>query len=229
MVIDGVDFFGDLARGRQPCSNTLVYSIEFDSVDLYYIGDTQYTKEKVFQYFEPVAVVGGEYIIDNLKFVVTNLLQDGVLCIDTLVDYKAFLNAKKTGQREVMEFDNKQKSIAISPNEAERINNFNATHVSIDSKSDGIHEVLKQRGNRYGEFPEHARITQNIKRAMEDSPNWDTLDNYQKETLEMTAHKIGRILNGDPNYDDSWVDICGYNQLVVDELRKQEKKNKCHY
>jgi hypothetical protein len=34
----------------------------------------------------------------------------------------------------------------------------------------------------------------------------------------MIVHKIGRILNGDPNYDDSWADIAGYAQLVVKEL-----------
>ena len=35
-----------------------------------------------------------------------------------------------------------------------------------------IESTLQERATRYGEFPEHARITQNIKRAMVDSPNW---------------------------------------------------------
>jgi hypothetical protein len=34
----------------------------------------------------------------------------------------------------------------------------------------------------------------------------------------MICHKIARILNGDPNYADSWVDIAGYAQLVADRL-----------
>lgn len=83
-----------------------------------------------------------------------------------------------------------------------------------------IAEILEERGSRYGSFAEHARITQNIKRAMKDSPNWDILSDSQKEALEMEAHKIGRILNGDPSYLDSWVDITGYNQLVVAELEE---------
>ena len=37
----------------------------------------------------------------------------------------------------------------------------------------------------------------------------------------MMQHKIGRILNGDPAYLDSWVDIVGYTQLVVNELESQ--------
>ena len=34
----------------------------------------------------------------------------------------------------------------------------------------------------------------------------------------MIAHKLGRIVNGDPNYADSWDDIAGYAKLVSDEL-----------
>lgn len=40
----------------------------------------------------------------------------------------------------------------------------------------------------------------------------------QRECLEMIAHKIGRILNGDPHYEDSWRDIAGYATLVADRL-----------
>lgn len=82
-----------------------------------------------------------------------------------------------------------------------------------------VSEILAERGNRYGDFSEHARITQAIKRAMSDSPNWAELPDYMKEALEMNAHKVGRILNGDPLYDDSWVDIVGYTQLVVNALQ----------
>ena len=81
-----------------------------------------------------------------------------------------------------------------------------------------IAATLAQRGNRYGAFSGHAKITQNLKRAMQDSPNWASLTDQQREALEMVAHKIGRILNGDPNYHDSWHDIVGYTKLVADEL-----------
>ena len=83
-----------------------------------------------------------------------------------------------------------------------------------------IQEVLQERGSRYGDFKGHALITQNIKSAMRHSPNWAKLPDDMKETLEMIAHKAGRILNGDPFYDDSWVDIVGYTQLIVDSLRR---------
>lgn len=81
-----------------------------------------------------------------------------------------------------------------------------------------IADTLAERGSRYGDFAEHARITQAIKAAMVDSPNWASLPPDMREALEMNAHKVGRILNGDPNYHDSWHDIIGYTKLVADRL-----------
>jgi len=81
-----------------------------------------------------------------------------------------------------------------------------------------IDDTLVERGSRYGDFAEHARITQNLKRALADSPNWATLPDDMKEALEMVAHKLGRILNGDPNYHDSWHDMIGYIKLVERRL-----------
>jgi len=79
-------------------------------------------------------------------------------------------------------------------------------------------QTLNERGANYGSFEGHAKVTQGLKRVMEDSARWDDLSVSQKEALEMVVHKIGRILNGNPNYVDSWRDIVGYTQLVVDQL-----------
>lgn len=84
-----------------------------------------------------------------------------------------------------------------------------------------IQDTLKERGSRYGEFKSHANITQGLKDVMKATPGWYELAPYQKESLEMVAHKIGRILNGDPMYLDSWHDCIGYLQLVENELEKQ--------
>lgn len=86
-------------------------------------------------------------------------------------------------------------------------------------------DILNERGKRYGKFTEHARITQNMKieafhilkkRGVELQPD-------QAEALDMIFHKIGRILNGDPDYADSWRDIAGYAQLVADGLEGIER------
>jgi hypothetical protein len=36
----------------------------------------------------------------------------------------------------------------------------------------------------------------------------------------MIFHKIARILNGNPDYVDNWIDIAGYAKLVADDLEK---------
>ena len=82
--------------------------------------------------------------------------------------------------------------------------------------SNDVDKILEERGSRYGKFKDHAYITQYYKDTMK--PYSDKLSDSQKEALDMIFHKIGRILNGDPNYADSWVDIAGYAKLVVDEL-----------
>ena len=81
-----------------------------------------------------------------------------------------------------------------------------------------IDDTLDERGSRYGDFCEHARVTQNIKRAMYFSKNWPALDDPMREALEMVAHKIGRILNGDEFYKDSWTDVIGYVRLIEKDL-----------
>ena len=88
--------------------------------------------------------------------------------------------------------------------------------------STDIEKVLIERGNRYGEFNEHAQIAQDLKTIMHDTQSWDKLLPDMKEALDMIQHKIARILNGDPHYQDSWVDIAGYSKLVADGLKKAE-------
>lgn len=87
-----------------------------------------------------------------------------------------------------------------------------------------VDAILDERGSRYGRFSEHARITQNIKRAMGDSPNWATIPMDTREALEMVAHKVGRMLNGDPEYVDNVIDIIGYMQLVLDRMNGKAER-----
>jgi hypothetical protein len=85
-----------------------------------------------------------------------------------------------------------------------------------------IDQTLAERGQRYGDFTGHAAVTQSLKRAMAEGVSWPKLSEIQREALEMIAHKIGRILNGDPNYADSWADLAGYARLVEQRLAPQE-------
>ena len=81
-----------------------------------------------------------------------------------------------------------------------------------------IDHVIKDRDGRYGGFKDGAIIMQQLKTVMRSTDGWERLTDSQKEALEMIQHKIGRVLNGDPTYVDSWTDICGFSQLIVNEL-----------
>ena len=83
---------------------------------------------------------------------------------------------------------------------------------------DDLDAMLGERETRYGDFVSHARVSQSIKSAMQHSRNWKDLRDCQKEALDMVAHKIARILNGDPEYHDNWFDILGYVRLVEKSL-----------
>ncbi|MCO5157554.1 MAG: hypothetical protein M9945_12540 [Aquamicrobium sp.] len=81
-----------------------------------------------------------------------------------------------------------------------------------------LEQLLAERKSTHGEYRDHAAYTQAIKSLCRSSDNWSSLQDHQKETLEMIAHKIGRILAGDPNFDDHWRDISGYAKLTADRL-----------
>jgi len=101
---------------------------------------------------------------------------------------------------------------------AEGINRYFDFSINSGIKSDTVEDTLKERGSRYGEFKYHAGISQKLKSIMYNTSGWDGLNNSQKESLEMIQHKVARVLNGDPNYDDNWKDIAGYSTLVFQEL-----------
>lgn len=83
-----------------------------------------------------------------------------------------------------------------------------------------IDKTLAERGSRYGAFVGHAKVTQMLKAVIQDAltERGKVLLDDQQEALDMICHKIGRIVNGDPDYADSWVDIAGYAKLVADRL-----------
>jgi Domain of unknown function (DUF6378) len=86
--------------------------------------------------------------------------------------------------------------------------------------------VLAARGDKYGPFAGHAQVTQRLKSILVEEllRRRKTLAHDQQEALDMIFHKIGRIINGDPDYSDSWVDIAGYATLVAIRLQEKERK-----
>ena len=87
--------------------------------------------------------------------------------------------------------------------------------VQADTNVDAI---LNTRATTYGSFKDVAQVAQEMKNAIRMCNNSE-LEDDQIEALDMIASKIARIVNGDPNHTDSWVDIAGYAQLVADRLQ----------
>ena len=97
------------------------------------------------------------------------------------------------------------------------------TSVNEDRLVHDVNALITERGNRYGKFSEGAVIMQYLKSFMHQTEGWSRLTTSQRESLDMIQHKIGRILNGNPTYDDNWKDIAGYATLIVEELNEVKK------
>lgn len=79
-------------------------------------------------------------------------------------------------------------------------------------------ELLAERATTHGDFAVHARVTQLIKEALVSTGDSGKLSHVQREALDMIAHKMGRIVAGDPDHVDHWDDIAGYARLVSQRL-----------
>ena len=88
-----------------------------------------------------------------------------------------------------------------------------------------IEEVLNERQTTYGSFTKNAETAQMLKYFVKQGDNYNDMSVVQREALDMILHKIARIVNGDPNYIDNWIDLCGYSQLVIEEVKSYEKPN----
>ena len=84
-----------------------------------------------------------------------------------------------------------------------------------------IDETLDARAQDYGKFKDGAALMQGIKRLLADHAlrHNKTFADDQWEALEMIVHKMARIVNGNPDKVDHWVDIAGYATLVADRLQ----------
>lgn len=90
--------------------------------------------------------------------------------------------------------------------------------------ADDVNKILSERKNSHGDFSDNAATTQEIKELMFNCTGWTRLSHVQREALDMIAHKIGRILAGDPNFKDHWLDLSGYATLVANRCPEPENK-----
>jgi hypothetical protein len=76
-----------------------------------------------------------------------------------------------------------------------------------------VDKLLSDRKKTHGNFPDNARIRQMLKQEARTAPNWDNMNDSQRESFDMQASKWGRILTGDHNFADHWTDLAGYSTL----------------
>lgn len=79
-----------------------------------------------------------------------------------------------------------------------------------------IRETLNERHNTHGDYGDHADTTQKLKDVIRSGRTYGSLNAHERETLDMIAHKIGRIVSGNPHFHDHWHDIAGYATLSAD-------------
>lgn len=96
-----------------------------------------------------------------------------------------------------------------------------------------IEDTLKERGNNYGNFHTLANLTQTLQTIImqhymsvhgtKENPA-PQMPHFMAESIHMICHKLSRIANGNPMHADSWHDIGGYAELVVDIIKKAEEQ-----
>jgi hypothetical protein len=83
-----------------------------------------------------------------------------------------------------------------------------------------IKTITDARGAEYGDFTDQGVIAQDLKTVVRGHGSWYAIAPHQRESIEMILHKISRIVNGNPNNPDSWLDIEGYARIVYTRLPK---------
>ena len=89
--------------------------------------------------------------------------------------------------------------------------------------AENVTKILQQREGTHGLYSEVCSVSQGIKMTMQIGVNWKYLKAEQRESLEMIANKIGRILSGNSDFLDHWQDIAGYASLIVKEMEDDEQ------
>lgn len=82
-----------------------------------------------------------------------------------------------------------------------------------------ISQTLQERDKTHGSYSNVASVAQRIKDIIRG--NDSNLGQVHKESLDLIATKIARILCGNPNDADHWLDIAGYATLVHNIISKE--------
>lgn len=76
-----------------------------------------------------------------------------------------------------------------------------------------VDDVLRERGARYGTFTQNGALYHALKTLL----TTEKASPVQQMCLDMIAMKLSRMINGDINYRDNWLDIIGYCKGALGE------------
>lgn len=85
--------------------------------------------------------------------------------------------------------------------------------------TDEIRRILNERQKAYGDFQHNAIIARQLKLYI---PN--NIDPVAGQALCVIMDKIARLLSGDAFHRDTWLDIQGYAQLVIDHVEQNRNE-----
>ena len=77
--------------------------------------------------------------------------------------------------------------------------------------------LLNEREKTHGDYSLVAKVSQALKAALRLGP-YDELPEVHRESLDLNCMKMARIICGDHNEPDHWIDIKGYAELVLKRL-----------
>jgi hypothetical protein len=97
-----------------------------------------------------------------------------------------------------------------------KLNTTNQKHMNT-------RDILNERETQYGAFRDVSKVTMAISRPSVTNWKGDMPSDCMCVAINMIASKLARITCGDHTKQDSWEDIAGYAQLVVDELNREDK------
>lgn len=93
-----------------------------------------------------------------------------------------------------------------------------------------IENILSTREKTHGEFEHNSLFIQDCKDIARANPAyWEHLPPTVRESIDMILHKLGRVIYGDYEFKDHWLDIQGYAQLIIDEIENKEQGHEKHF
>ena len=81
-----------------------------------------------------------------------------------------------------------------------------------------IDPPIGERHETHGDYTNTAQVSQHLKTTIRNARNWARLSNDKRESLDMIMTKVSRIMSGEPNEPDHWLDIEGYARLARERL-----------